>query len=267
MNWHLTAWNANLSLANNQTTALVDDTVLQRRNSNLILSEPYNLLAAYAIGVDMTRARFNNVALTTRGVPHLWPITRSATVVSRPRITDLRDMPLKLPVNEEIIMEVSQDGPAMGTSQSSVVAWVGKPDFKRNIPRGHMFRVRATVVITAGAENAFTALATPVMERDLFGGVYSVVGAHLVAANGIAFRMFFPRQPCIEGRQHRPGGLVQNAIGDHPWEAQDMGFGEWGRFHTFEPPQVQVLSDAAGGTYELRLNVVFLGEDQSLLRV
>jgi len=41
--------------------------------------------------------------------------------------------------------------------------------------------------------------------------------------------------------------------------------GEWGRFHTFTPPQLEVFDDTAGGTYEVRLHLVRVGEDRTLV--
>lgn len=256
------------SVAASQTNLDIDaaaDDVLQRRNGHLIFSEDFNLLAAYITGVGLTRMRFGNVALTLRGSQHLWPITRSATIVSRPYLMDLRHAPMALPKYEEITLEATTDA-TVGPNDQNVVLWLGKPSWTMNLPTGlDVLNARATVTIVAGAEAAWTSLAAIVMERDLFNGVYAVVGAHVIGANSIAFRMFFPSQPQIEGRQLRPGGLVQDAIGDLPNPLQSKGAGEWGRFHTFELPSIQTLDDTAGGTYEVRLELVYLGTDVSLV--
>jgi hypothetical protein len=68
------------------------------------------------------------------------------------------------------------------------------------------------------------------------------------------------------GRQLRPGGLIQNTAALNPMPNQRFGFGEWGRFHTFELPSIQIYSDAAGGTYEVRLELTYLGQSNSLLQ-
>ncbi|MGH9459889.1 MAG: hypothetical protein ACRD1X_01635 [Vicinamibacteria bacterium] len=256
------------SVAASQTNLDIDaasDDVIQRRNSHLIFSEPFNLLAAHVTGVGLTRMRFGNVALTQRGSNHLWPIHRSATVVSRPQVYDMRDMPMILPTNEEITLEATTDATA-GPNDQNVVLWLAKPSWNMNLPQGiQQIKARATVTIVAGAEAAWSTLAAVVMERDLFNGVYAVTGCHVVAANAIAFRIFFPSQPQVEGRQLRPGGLCIDTIGDLPWQPQSMGLGEWGRFHTFELPNIQTLDDTAGGTYEVRLDLVYLGTDVRLL--
>lgn len=264
MYFHMAAYIESLAAVTNSDVDAVADEVLQRRNAHLIMSEPFNVLGVYLSGTTLTRARFGNVALTVRGNNHLWPVHRSATIPSRPRPLDLRSRPLMLPLNEEITIEATTD--AAGPAQTSALLWLAKPEWRMTIPQGlDRFVTRATVVSPAGSETTWSSPTAMVFERELFNGVYAVIGANLIAANALAFRLFFPSQKVIGGRQLRPGGLVQDAIGDFPWEPQLGGLGEWGRFHTFEPPSVQVLGDAAGGTYEIRLELVYLGTAVNLL--
>jgi hypothetical protein len=107
------------------------------------------------------------------------------------------------------------------------------------------------------------------LEQSLRGGVYSIVGADCFVAGCIAFRVIFPRQKLYSGRKLRPGSLCQNALGDFPpllGQLQARYFGEWGRFHTFELPQVEVWGNAAGAaTMEIRFHCLYLGTDLSLL--
>lgn len=251
------------SVTNSDVNAATDD-VIQTRNSHLIMSEPFNVIGAYAASSTLLRARFGNVALGTRGVPHVYPTGRGDTIPARPEVADWRDSPLVLPMNEEITLEASTD--AAGPVIANIGLWLAKPEWNRNLPVGEKVGwVRATAVVAAGAASAWTALANITMERDLFNGVYAIIGAYMIAANAISFRLRLPSQPTVQGRQLRPGGLVQNTVGLMPWEAQGVGLGEWGRFHTFELPSVQTFDDTAGGTYELRMNVLYLGRDQSLL--
>lgn len=265
MYWHCGAYSASLAAGPNLDTTAVLDEVITRRNNHFIFTNPMNLLAALPIGALMTRARFGNAALSQLSINHLWPIEVSATIPDLPQLVDFRDFPLELPQNEELTIELSNSG--AGPTQSSVVMFLGDPAWTRNFPP-HLDRVnpRATVVITAGSETTWTALAEPVFERDLLNGVYAVVGASLVGADALAFRLRFPDQPDVGGKQFRPGALVQNAANLQPNSMFLGGMGEWGRFHTFSPPEVQVLADAAGGTYEMRFQLLYLGKDESLLR-
>lgn len=261
---HLACYGESVGQVTNSDINAIADGLIVTRNSHLIFTEPFSLAAVYGSSTTLTRARFGNAGLQQRGIPHIWPLGRTDTVPSRPRIMDMTDRPLTLPQNEELTIEATTD--AVGPVAANFVLWLVKPDWHRNFP-AHLERlsVRATVVIVAGSETTWTAEAEPTFERDPLNGVYAVVGAQLIAANAIAFRLRFPDQLPVDGKQLRPGTLVTNAVGEFPHEYDQGGWGEWGRFHTFSPPTVQVFADAAGGTYELRLDLLYLGTDKSLL--
>lgn len=264
MYFHVSAYTESLGSVTNSDVDAVADEVLQRRNSHLIFSEPFNLIAARTFGTTLDRIRFGNIALSYRGTQHIRPADIAVNVPSRPRLLDRRTRPLALPINEEVTLEATTTG--IGPSQTGAVLWLAKPQWNMNLPYGQdELTARFTTTAAAGSETTWNALSALAAERDLFNGVYAVVGAQVVAANAIAFRLFFPSGRSIEGRQLRPGGLVQQAIGDFPWEAQSRGLGEWGRFHTFELPSIQFLADAAGGTYDVYLDLVYLGSDRDLL--
>lgn len=261
---HFSAYVSSLGSVTNTALAAVPDDVIQRRNSNLIMSEKFNVLASLVLGTTTTRARYGNIALSFRGSNHLWPVNRTATIESIPGVQDRRDSPLALPLNEEITIEATTD--AVGPAQSATLLWLAKPQWSPRLPIGlETLVTRATAVVTAATETTWTGLAPLVFERDLFNGVYAVTGCRVVAASALGFRLFFPSQQPVEGRQLRPGGLVDNAVGAVGWGPQMYGLGEWGRFHTFEPPSIQVCGDAAGGTYEVRLALTYLGSDERLL--
>lgn len=262
---HIAAYSASLAAGPNLDTTAALDEVITRRNSHLIFTNPLNLIWALPIGALLTRARFGNAALSQLSINHLWPIEVSATIPDLPQVLDYRDFPLALPQNEELTVELSNSG--AGPTQSTVILGLADPQWSQNFPSFlDRVTVRATVVITAGSETTWTALAEPVFERDLLNGVYAVVGAALVGADALAFRLRFPDQPDVNGKQFRPGGLVQNAANLQPNPMFMGGLGEWGRFHTFSPFEVQTFADAAGGTYEMRLQLLYLGKDESLLR-
>lgn len=261
--WHLAAYATTTGGAVTDTDLPAPaDGILQLRNNHLIISEPYDMIGAVHIGATVARARFSNPSMITHGISHLWPVNVSATVPSRAAFIDYRDNPIRLPMNEEITIEHTNGAADQVTS----LLYLAAPQFSRNIPSGFpRLNVRATVVIAAGAENTWGLPVAITLERALQNGVYAVVGAWVVAANGIAFRLVFPSAPSYSGRQLRPGSLVQNTTTIIPIDQQREGYGEWGRFHTFEPPSIQILSDAAGGTYEVRLDCIYLGQSQSLL--
>jgi len=77
---------------------------------------------------------------------------------------------------------------------------------------------------------------------DLPNGNYTVVGASLVAATGIAFR-FVP-----VGAASRPGGIVQQTVDNmqHP-AFRFGGLGAWFDFNTVMLPSMDVIASAAAG--------------------
>ena len=264
MHWHLLAYEQNQTSSTNNAADMVPDGVLTRRNNRLISTDPLDLIGAAAMGSGILRARFNNIGLITRGIPHIWPVIRSATVPDRPGWMDLRQAPVALPVNEEIVVEITDN--AVAAADNWVLLWLAGPGYSRNQQRGaERLTVRATATGSGGSETTWGNLVDLTFERDLIGGVWSVRGVECVAPNCVAFRFRFPRQPETFGRQWRPGGLVTNATGNVSQDGLFDGFGEWGRFNTYEPPQVQFLGDAAGVSAELFLHLEFLGQANSLL--
>lgn len=264
MRFHMAAYKESIdNTANSDVNAVLDE-VITRRNNHLIFTEDFNALAVYGFGALLARARFANAALTQLGSNHIWPLEVSATIPDLPQLMDMRDSPMRLPKNEELTIEITNTG--AGPTETGAVLLLGKPDWSMGFPP-HRNRLvaRATCVIAAGTETTWTALSELAFERDLLNGVYAVVGASVVAADAIAARFRFPDQPAVGGKQLRPGVLVQNATNLAPHPMFMGGLGEFGRFHTFSPPEMQVLADAAGGTYEVRLQLLYLGEDESLL--
>lgn len=261
---HLSAYGASFGSVTDTDTVAAIDTVLQTRNSHLIMSENFNVAALFGTGTTLQRAKFGNIGLSFRGTNHLWPLGATATIPSRPYLMDLVDSPLVLPLNEEITILTTTN--AVGPAAASYLLFLTKPTWNRNKPVGQeVLTTRATVNIGAGAAFAWTGDSPLVFERDLFNGVYAVTGATVSSANSPAFRMLFKSMVPVEGRQLRPGGLTMNAVGDFPWPRQLAGLGEWGRFYTFEPPSIQTWNDTVGGVYEVRLNLTYLGGDKGLL--
>lgn len=263
---HIAAYSASLAAGPNLDAAVVNDEVIGTRNNHLIFTDPYRLLVAQPIGALLNRARFGNAALQKYSFNHLHPLTVSATQPTNPQVLDFRDEPVDLPMNEELTVELGNSG--AGPTQSSVILVLGTNEWSTNMPRGEAELVtRATAVVTAGSETTWTALANMTFERDLINGTYAVVGASVVAAGALAFRLRFPDQKAIRGKQHRPGWLTQETFTTQPNPLWREGFGEWGRFHTFSPPQIQTLADAAGGTYEVRLSLLYLGSSRDLVNM
>lgn len=250
--------------ADSDLDAVVDPEFSQR-NSHYIFSEDYQVVAALAMATSLTDARLSAATINAISRHHFFPFDRSATVISRPSLLDYTDYPIRLPKNEEVAVEASNNL-GVGTENTTIGLFVTTIDWTRTLPFGmQTLVVQATAAPTSVAQ-AWSADGAITFETELRGGVYAVIGATGYRANGIFANLNFPRAPLVGGRKLRPGFVLQNAVGDVSPKLQIGGLGELGRFHTFEPPQLRVYaSDAAATTIELRLLLRYLGEDTALL--
>lgn len=244
--------------ANVDMTAAAD-AVFSQRNGHYIFSENYRALAAAHLAVSATDSRWNVPSINAISRHHVYPVNRSATPPSFPRISDYRDVAVNIPVNEEFAVEESNNLGA-ATERTTHHLWIAPPTWTRNLPQGDRRLVlRATGAVTRTA-NTWSGVGAITFEQIPRGGWYCVNACFCQSANLRAFRLLFPRNQEYNGRILRPGGLVQNALGDLIKPYFDDGMGEWGRFHTFEPPQLEVWGDAAGADAQvLMLDVTFLG--------
>jgi hypothetical protein len=254
----------------NVDETMTTDTIYTARNGHLLLTEPMNLIGAMHLAVSALRVRTNIPSWNNLGRHQIWPVNRSATPPSYPRIDDYRGFPKTLPMNEEIAFEESNNLGA-ATEETTTTLWIAPPDWTINTPRGMPFgeglgqaqlTVRATAAVTrvaaAWANGAIT------LADTLKGGWYAVVGAYCFDANLRLFRLIFPQTVSRYRRNFRPGSYVSNATGNLETPGSNDFFNEnlglWGVFSTLELPLLEVYADAAGAsTQELRLNLIYLG--------
>lgn len=252
-------------------TAL-NDPDFSQKNGHYIFSERYQIISLAHFEASATRANLSAPTWNALGKANIWPVNVSANVPSPgpPRVDERFSYPMPVPINEEVQFQVSNNLGA-ATEQAWGLIQVCTTDFSRNLPKGQMpIMVRATATYNPGSL-VWSGPQSITFEQSLRGGVYAVVGAECQGAALIAFRLIFPRYRLAYGvRKLRPGWMCQQAIGDLIYPQQmtgPMAWGEWGRFHTFEPVQMEsVMTTGANTTHELRLWLVFLGEDVGLLQ-
>ncbi len=261
--FHLLAYNAALGV-NAADTALagVADPIFSRRgtNNNFIFTQRYRILGAFYHAASATRARLNSPTLNAIGRMQVWPVERSATIPDDPGWLDVRPYPVDIPQNEEVGVEGSNDLGA-ATEQSQMFLWVAPPSHDLNLPRGQQrLIVRATGAV-AGVAQSWSGLGNIVFAENLRGGWYTLLGAQCFDAGTLALRFIFPAAQFGAGSNLRPGILCQEAIGNKPLPANMGGFGAMGRFHSFEPPQIEIFANAtAASAQEIRLDLVYHGD-------
>jgi hypothetical protein len=253
---------AGINDANVDMTASTD-TIFTARNNHFIFSEPYWILGGMHMGASVLRVRSNVPSWNNFGRHQVWPVNRSTTPPSPPRVDDYTTRPLQLPVNEELAWEESGNLGA-ATELETLSLWMCDPSWTRNVPRGNFrLTVRATAAV---ARTAFTwsGGGAITLSDALVGGWYALVGAYCVDVNSRLFRFVFPQYQSGQKRNYRPGSYCTNAVGN--LEATigpdfwNESLGVWGVFNTFELPTLEIFADAAGAsTQELRLSLVYLG--------
>lgn len=247
-------------------TAVADpDITIQ--NSQFIFTGPFRLLGELLGGANSKFGRYNVAQWNGRGRPNIFAVNPSLVPTAPIFTSKYLSQPLMLPQNQQIQALATQGGAANAVAW--LLWWIATQDWTMNEPPGqydligHATCAVTNVLGTWVENNAIT------FDQLPLGGVYLVLGCNVIGANGIAFRLNFPRTRMYQGRRLRPGGVVLNGFGQLPAlfsHNEWGGLGVMGAFHTFELPTLGILGSAAGAqTYDVFLKLRFLGENVSLL--
>lgn len=264
MPFHLLASNgsATASVSNLALAGVADpEFTRQGSGSSFRFSEEYDLIMNLALGTHMTDMRLNMPTVNAIARHHVRPLNQVAqTIPSNPQVQDLRDYPLRLPVYEDFVAETSKESTSE-TVVHTLLSWIAPAGgFNRNLPRGERRIVLRATASAAGTAAVWGALASLTFAENLRNGWYAIVGVQCFDAGTIAFRLNFAKPFIANGRKLRPGGICEEAIGNVPLQLQMGGLGEWGRFHSSEPPQVEILANATASSAQVfDMDVVYMG--------
>ena len=112
--------------------------------------------------------------------------------------------------------------------------------------------VRATSGTTLTARAGTTGALT--FPDTLLVGRYQVVGLRAFGVSPIAARFVFKG---AGPSNWRPGGMALDSQTSPDWPMQRMGrLGVWGEFHSTQPPDIEVLADAADSAQTFDLDLV-----------
>lgn len=265
----LVAWGGTGQTANQENAInSIADPDITTQNNNFIFTGAYNLMADMAVGASVSFGRYSVAQWNGRGRYNIPAVTVGANPTS-PFMWNRYMYPgAPLPQNQQIQPYLTNTL-ASGTEAEYLLWKIATPDWKRNLPAGQWdFWVQATATLSpvVGSwvlNNAIAFDVTPL------GGVYAVIGAQCFGANGIAWRLGFPRTRMYLGRRLRPGNAILSAFGKVPdLASRELGGddGVWGAFHTFEPPVLDILGSATSSTkFTIMMHCLYLGEPLSLL--
>ena len=271
--FHLLGYNVvnGVNDANVDMVAVVDPTFTRRGGASgvghYILTERYNLLAAMGWGADLTAVRANVPTWNAWFRHQVWPVTNVAALPTPFWLADYRDYPIGVPQNDELAWEESVVSGAGGDS-TDLFLWItpSGSGWDRNLPTGiarQTARFSSTITSAVGAWSADGSIT---FAENLKGGVYAVLGVYCQVANVRAFNVNFVRAQMFQGRKLFPGDIVVPNVGSIPNQKGPNWLGVWGKFHTFEPPQMRIYGLTAGAkTVNGRMDLLYLGESEALL--
>lgn len=241
---HTIAWVEAIAAAGTlqPIAAVPDDQVFTDGDDFRIPDTMDNLLAAWAIGEGVTRARIVAPSLRAFINAELAPkiITEVIDVATPLRLNSWVRSPLQLAVGEFVNFE--SDAGAAGPNDVSCVALLGGGPVQP--VEGEFRTARATAAI-AGTRAVWTS-GNFVFSEDLPAGRYQVVGGRCEADQPGAFRLIF-----------REGGMRPGSLSAPSDEGADVmgsrmgGWGVWGEFDINQPPTLEVLSLGAAGAAQV----------------
>lgn len=200
----------------------------------IYMSDINQIIAVYAGGTTLiTGARLESPSLRRLANYEIAPVDVQIEPTGNEIWSPHPLSPLPLETNEglEALVRVSADASA----DLGFVA-VFLSDGPVSSVDGEIFHVRATATV-ASAENSVWENSEITFDNPLPVGRYSLVGADVIMADGMAFR-FVP-----VGEAFRPGGMCITAHGIGSYALQrNGGLGVWCEFDQITPPSIEIVS-------------------------
>jgi len=249
-------------------TALADPHITVS-GDNITVPTLSQIMAALAIGVNITQARLESPSLREIALLDIVPVlredvpgkhahtenlagtyTQNATTAdarcAQPELflQDFFDRPIPLVVSEVLQAKIAEDG---AVTRNTVLVWLG--DGIDPVPAGKLLQVRTTWSTTLTAYAWTNASLT--FDQTLPAGRYAIIGAHAYSDNLLGYRFVIP------GLWQRPGGVgVGDQYAPTPSRFRRGKAGSWGEFEHNLPPTVDLLAAAADTSGVIYLDLV-----------
>ncbi len=227
----------------------VSDQHIKTSGTTVTVGAMNNIVGAYAlVGLLGTEARLISPSLRRTNPLYITPIDLAIVPPTDPAMMYHPANPVLLDVNESL--EAEEDGTIAAATEQHLIG-VFMSDGALSPVTGEIFTINANIAL--GLEPNSWEFSEITFPDSLPVADYTVVGARLVAANGILFR-FVP-----VGAVNRPGGVSANAVdGKDPWNQRFGRMGDWFSFNTVQPPGIEVIGSVTTGsaTYELYIDAI-----------
>lgn len=270
MSYHTVVYNLSAAAAGatNSDMSAATDTEISQRNSHYVFTERYRMLAAALVGASVIRGRYQVPRWNAIGEATIFNANRALQPPSNPQWDSFIAYPPEVPQNEEFQVQASNNLGA-STEIENCVIQLAPDDWNNNLDRGdYSFPVRASFTVTPTL-NAWSGGQILTFSQSLRGGTYAILGTVVQGSNSVAWRWIFPRNRLYHGRRLRPGGLIQNAIGDSIANALPhyvFAWGTLGYFASNELPTLEVFGTAASSTtYQCFIWIAHLSDDINVL--
>jgi hypothetical protein len=227
--------------------ALADQSLQVNGNDIIVPNDLTNVIFAYALGPNVTRAQLVAPSLRRMFNEEIFPVDTNAIATDQRLISFFGNSPLLLDPGEPLEGWMAEG--AAGASRVTILAAIADAPPIPVVGDVHAIRVTST---GAAVANAWTNI-TLTFNDVLPSGTYALVGAALQSATMQAFRFVF------KGGSYRPGAIGSALISSRVMEQfRNGGMGSWGEFENLTPPSVDVLCNAADASFQGVLDLIQL---------
>lgn len=238
---------------------LTDPTLTIDSGNHPLLPVPLWVAWSYAMGTTIQRVRISTPRLKPIARPLIRPVEQAANPSSRPQFMENFRHPIKLRAIEPVSVLLTNSSPTTSGEQDYVILTLS--DLQFNVPQGDMYTLRLTLNTTyTQTANAWSPSGALTLDDTIEVGQYSIIGMEGWGTGGVCGRLIFPG-PALAGMQSqvRPGVLQPTAQGSEHNRYMRYGrLGEYGRFNSYAPPQLDVLATGTTRQTELYWDVVLL---------
>lgn len=237
---HLTAWyeSVDQTLAPITPVAATGGETVHTVSGDDLKPHPQlaNIVAAYVGSASIERARFSSASLQASGaLPYLAPLSGSEEPGVPTVFHDLRMAPIAISADENLQLQVENDGAASAEDVVGLV-WMGAAPSQA---QGAWRTIRATTTASAMTAHQWNTRAVS-LDDDLPAGTYEIGGVTAIGTSLIAGRTV--QKDSI----YKPGFLCYDTIQDaNAMTFRHGKFGTYGTFKHDQPLDIEFFPDAA----------------------